>query len=113
MNKTEIKIDKNIKYLEEIKNIELPYGKYDRFELPNGILNKDIPNCGATTIALEDDYKTIICSPRNNLLQNKKDQYPDTLLVIGGVNIDEVKAYIAKTNVPKILVSYDSMYKLI
>lgn len=56
MNKTEIKIDKNIKYLGEIKNIELPYGKYDRFELPNGILNKDIPNCGATTIALEDDY---------------------------------------------------------
>ena len=43
MNKTEIKIDKNIKYLGEIKNIELPYGKYDRFELPNGILNKDIP----------------------------------------------------------------------
>ena len=33
MNKTEIKIDKNIKYLGEIKNIELPYGKYDRFEL--------------------------------------------------------------------------------
>ena len=82
------------------------------FNSANG-LNKDIPNCGATTIALEDDYKTIICSPRNNLLQNKKDQYPDTLLVIGGVNIDEVKAYIAKTNVPKILVSYDSMYKLI
>ena len=26
MNKTEIKIDKNIKYLGEIKNIELPYG---------------------------------------------------------------------------------------
>ena len=98
---------------ERISTVFSTYGKYDRFELPNGILNKDIPNCGATTIALEDDYKTIICSPRNNLLQNKKDQYPDTLLVIGGVNIDEVKAYIAKTNVPKILVSYDSMYKLI
>lgn len=113
MNKIEIRIDKNIKYLGEIKNIELPYGKFDRFELPNGILNKDIPNCGATTIALQDDYKTIICSPRNNLLQNKKDQYPDTLLVIGGVNVNEVKTYIAKTNIPKILVSYDSIYKLI
>lgn len=113
MNKIEIRIDKNIKYLGDIENIELPYGKFDRFELPNGILNKDIPNCGATTIALQDDYKTIICSPRNNLLQNKKDQYPDTLLVIGGVNVNEVKTYIAKTNIPKILVSYDSIYKLI
>ena len=113
MNKIEINIDKNIKYLGEIKNIELPYGKYDRFELPNGILNKDIPNCGATTIALEDNYKTIICSPRNNLLQNKNDQYPDTLLVIGGVNVNEVRTYIDKTNIPKILVSYDSIYKLV
>ena len=26
MNKIEIRIDKNIKYLGEIKNIELPYG---------------------------------------------------------------------------------------
>lgn len=113
MNKIEIKIDKNIKYLGEIKNIELPYGKFERFELPNGILNKDIPNCGATTIALEDNFKTIICCPRNNLLHNKKDQYPNTLLVIGGVNINEVKDYITKTNIPKILVSYDSIYKLI
>ena len=113
MNKIEIRIDKNIKYLGDIENIELPYGKFDRFELPNGILNKDIPNCGATTIALQDDYKTIICSPRNNLLQNKKDQYPDTLLVIGGVNVNEVKDYITRIYIPKILVSYDSIYKLI
>ena len=40
MNKIEIRIDKNIKYLGDIENIELPYGKFDRFELPNGILNR-------------------------------------------------------------------------
>ena len=85
MIRTDIEIPKNIKYLGEIRNIELPYGTFDRFELPNGILNKDVPNCGATTLALEDNHKTIICSPRNNLLQNKSEQYPNVLLVIGRV----------------------------
>ena len=45
MIRTDIEIPKNIKYLGEIRNIELPYGTFDRFELPNGILNKDVPNC--------------------------------------------------------------------
>ena len=112
MIRTDIEIPKNIKYLGEIRNIELPYGTFDRFELPNGILNKDVPNCGATTLALEDNHKTIICSPRNNLLQNKSEQYPNVLLVIGGVNINEVRTYIEQTEIPKILVSYDSIYKL-
>ena len=53
MIRTDIEIPKNIKYLGEIRNIELPYGTFDRFELPNGILNKDVPNCGATTLALK------------------------------------------------------------
>lgn len=112
MIRTDIEIPKNIKYLGEIRNIELPYGTFDRFELPNGILNKDVPNCGARTLALEDNHKTIICSPRNNLLQNKSEQYPNVLLVIGGVNINEVRTYIEQTEIPKILVSYDSIYKL-
>lgn len=103
MRKTEIKIPKGTRYLAEIKN----------FELPNGIFNKDVPNCGATTLALEDNHKTIICCPRNHLLQNKKEQYPDTLLVIGGVKVDEIRSYIDQTEIPKILVSYDSIYKLI
>lgn len=112
MRRTDIKIPENIKYLTEIEKIELPYGTFDKFELPNGILNKDVPNCGATTLALEDNHKTIICSPRNNLLQNKGEQYPDVLLVIGGVSINDVRSYIETMAIPKILVSYDSIYKL-
>lgn len=112
MRRIEIKIPKNIEYLNEIKKIELPYGTFDKFELPNGILNKDAPNCGATTLALEDNHKTIICSPRNNLLQNKGEQYPNVLVVIGGVKIDEIRSYINRTEIPKILVSYDSICKL-
>ena len=84
MKKEMIKIPANIKYLTEREKFIEEFGK--PFELPNGILNKEIPGCGATTVALTDEHKTIICSPRNELLKNKHEQYPDTLLVIGGVD---------------------------
>lgn len=111
MKKEVIKISANIKYLTERDKFIEEFGK--PFELPNGILNKEIPGCGATTVALTDEHKTIICSPRNELLKNKHEQYPDTLLVIGGVNIKEIEAYLQTAELPKILVSYDSVYKLL
>lgn len=97
------KVSSGIKFLGDIPG----------FELPNGVLNKGITGCGATTVALTDPYSTIICSPRNELLRNKSDQYPNSLLVIGGVNVDEIINYINKTPIPKILVSYDSFPKLL
>lgn len=81
--------------------------------MPNGILNKIIPNCGGTTLALEDNYKTIICSPRIELLKNKHAQYPNTLLVIGGVSENEILQYLQSHNLPKILITYDSINKLL
>lgn len=112
MNKTKIKIEKGINYLTDVEIEE--ENEIKKFELPKGILNKGIPGCGATTLAIEDDNKTIICSPRNELLINKHVQYPKTTkLVIGGVNETEIKQYIDSTEIPKILVSYDSLYKLI
>lgn len=111
MKKEMIKIPANIKYLTEREKFIEEFGK--PFELPNGILNKEIPGCGATTVALTDEHKTIICSPRNELLKNKHEQYPDTLLVIGGVDAKEIEAYLQTAELPKILVSYDSVYKLI
>ena len=75
MKKEMIKIPANIKYLTEREKFIEEFGK--PFELPNGILNKEIPGCGATTVALTDEHKTIICSPRNELLKNKHEQYPD------------------------------------
>ena len=94
MDKTTIEVPKGIEYLSQLED----------FELPNGILNKGVPNCGATTLALEDSHRTIICSPRNNLLINKHEQYPDTLLVIDRFSEDAIREYIAKTERPKILV---------
>ena len=111
MKKEVIKISANIKYLTERDKFIREFGK--PFELPNGILNKEIPGCGATTVALTDEHKTVICSPRNELLKNKHEQYPDTLLVIGGVDTKEIEAYLQTAELPKILVSYDSVYKLI
>ena len=111
MKKEMIKIPANIKYLTEREKFIEEFGK--PFELPNGILNKEIPGCGATTVALTDEHKTIICSPRDELLKNKHEQYPDTLLVIGGVDTKEIETYLQTAELPKILVSYDSVYKLI
>ncbi len=102
MNKTPIEVPKGIEYLSQLED----------FELPNGILNKGVPNCGATTLALEDNHRAIICSPRNNLLINKHEQYPDTLLVIDRFSEDAIREYIAKADCPKILVSYDSLPKV-
>lgn len=91
-----------MKYLSELKG----------FELPNGILDKGVTGCGATTLALEDEHATIICSPRNELLVNKASQYPGSLLVIGGVEKRVIEEYVRGTSTPKILVSYDSFYKI-
>ena len=64
-------------------------------------------------MALEDSHKTIICSPRVKLLENKKAQYPEALLVKGGVYRDTITKYLGEVDVPKILVTYDSLYKVI
>lgn len=109
MKKTIIKAPANARYLSQIKNQD----GITPFELPNGILNKIIPNCGGTTLALEDNHKTIICSPRIELLKNKHAQYPNTLLVIGGVSINEIEQYLLSHPLPKILITYDSINKLL
>lgn len=102
MIKNEIYVPKGISYVNEMKD----------FELPNGILNKQVPNCGATTLALEDKHKTIICSPRNNLIENKHEQYKNTLLVVGGCSKSKIREYVDNEEIPKILTSYDSFSKV-
>ena len=82
--KTVIDVPDYVNYLNE----------WDGFELPNGIFNKGTTACGATTLAMTDSYKTIICSPRNELLRNKHEQHPETLLVIAGCKEDEISSYI-------------------
>lgn len=85
---------------------------WNGFELPKGILNKGVTGCGATSVAIEDEHKTIICSPRINLIKNKVAQHEGLLGVFGDVKNDEIMAYLEKTETPKIMVTYDSMPRL-
>lgn len=107
MVKKIIKIPSGCKFLSEVKDKE---GR--QFRLPNGILNKELTGCGGTTLALEDESKTVICSPRTKLLENKFAQYPNSLLVVQGVTSKQVKDYIESVEVPKILTTYDSFRKV-
>lgn len=83
------------------------------FELPNGILNKGNTACGATSLAIENKHKTILLSPRVNLIINKHEQYPDsTFLVYENVSEDEIREYLETVEIPKILATYDAMPRL-
>ena len=98
----EIYVPENVEFLTD----------WNGFELPKGILNKGVTGCGATSVAIEDEHKTIICSPRINLIKNKVGQHEGLLGVFGDVKNDEIMAYLEKTETPKIMVTYDSMPRL-
>ena len=100
-----------------VKTIKVPtdvnyLNKWAGFELPRGIVNKGITGCGATTLAIEDEHKTIICSPRINLIKNKCQQHKGTLAVYGDVRNGEIEDYLRNSPLPKILATYDSVPRL-
>lgn len=107
MEKVTINVPSGTKYLSDFRN-----EAGQRFRLPNGILNKELTGCGGTTLALEDENKTVICSPRRKLIENKAAQYPNSLLVIEGVSEKQISDYIQTKPVPKILTTYDSFRKI-
>lgn len=102
-----ILVPEGTQYLSELVGKELPDG------LPHGIFNKSICDCGATTLALTDEHKSIICSPRVRLIDNKHKQHPETLVVKKGVGYDEITEYLRTSDIPKILVTYDSLPRVI
>lgn len=76
----EIELLGNVRYLSNVKSYKINNKEINReFELPNGIFNKVVPNCGGTTVALECGYKYVIASPRKELLYNKHRQNPTQL----------------------------------
>lgn len=109
MSNKKIFIPAGIKYLTELKN---EHGT--PFELPNGILNKGLTGCGGTTLALTDKYPTIITSPRKKLMENKKEQIGDDLLIVDANVFDhDIEEYLDNhKGVPKIMVTYDSFYRV-
>lgn len=125
MKKIKINIPEGTEYLSDI---------WDNFknQFPSGhfILNKNVPGCGATEAFLRDGKaKTILASPRKQLLYNKhsqhlldtylyrfenKDQYfsqqKDTAESILRYN-DGLKGFI-RNGGSKIMVTYDSLNKI-
>lgn len=87
-------------------------------EIPNGIVNKRITGAGVTSFALENDKPTIVVVPTVALIQNKIAQYPNDRRkesvagLYGDISVQSIADYIAKTEVPKIMVTYDSFWKL-
>lgn len=87
-------------------------------EIPNGIVNKASTGVGMSSIALEDKHPTIIAVPTIEVIRNKTAQYPNNRRsesIFGyyaGVKEKSLIEYLKYTTVPKILVTYDSFYKV-
>src|SRR5574344_297142 len=112
-NKKEIivmDIVKGNKYLSDLKDEN---NNKIFFELPNGILDKQLTGCGGTTLALNDVHPYIICSPRIKLIENKYQQTPNTFLFTGDTLESQLKEYIKNNSLPKILTTYDSLGKVL
>ena len=103
-------------------NTEYVNQKKDFKEIPNGYIDKTICGCGLTSIALENNLDTIIAVPTIALVDNKINQYPNERYkgsifgVKGGISDKDIEKYVYQQRVLKmpikIMVTYDSLYKL-
>ncbi len=107
-----IVIPSNVNYLSDDKLTD--------FKLPtNCIFNKGKVGCGGTSVAIESDEPYIIAVPYVDLIKNKIQQYPNDRYdgeVYGFYGKNNLKrdliAYLERTKIPKIVVTYDSLKKL-
>lgn len=100
-------------------NKEKNYLSDELNKLPsNCIFDKGKVGCGGTTIAIESNIPYVICVPFNALTENKVSQYPNeryqgkVLGVDGKTTKKEVLDYLSMVEIPKIMVTYDSLGKL-
>ncbi|MEY5068965.1 MAG: hypothetical protein RLZ47_827 [Bacteroidota bacterium] len=86
----------------------------------NCLFNKGRTGVGGTTLALEDDYPTVICFPYKSIIEDKVQQsksnpgmfkYELIPYYSGCAKEDIIKA-LKRSEVPKILVTYDSLEAL-
>ena len=84
------------------------------------LFHKGMTGVGGTTIALDDDYPTVICLPFKSVIDNKVQQSIDKpgsfkydlIPYHSGCKDEDAKKKIKSSIVPKILVTYDSLGKL-
>ena len=99
-----VTINKEVKYLSEVIT-DFP---------TNCIFDKGKVGAGATTIALTNNENYIIAVPFVSLIENKVAQHKSTVLGVYNLTTSaKIKSYLANTKTKKILVTYDSLPKLI
>lgn len=121
MKKYYINVEEGIHYIGQKP------GFYQQFEhVGNCIVDKVITGCGATTEALADNVPTILASPRSALLgcKEESDQFKGKVYLFRNEEdtyngtkpidlINRMKGYVSNsTDVPKILVTYDSFHNV-
>lgn len=86
--------------------------------IPYGYINKKVCGCGLSSLAIENNRPTIIAVPNQELTSNKASQYPNdrfngtVFAVKAGVSQDDIYEYYAEAKTPKIMVTYDSLWKV-
>lgn len=89
-------------------------------ELPlNCLYSKGKVGCGGTSLAIEGEKPYVICVPFNCLIENKLHQYPndrfkgDILGITSKTGKMDIKYYVRETKIPKIIVTYDSLQRVV
>lgn len=101
---TEIKIESGIKYLNESSQFN---------SLPtNCLFDKGKVGCGGTTLAIESNEPYVIAVPFVTLVENKYLQHPNIFPVYEGVLINDIKEYVANSENPIIITTYDGLKKV-
>ena len=95
-------------YLSDIPNFKFPV---------NCLFNKGKTGCGGTKFVLTNDENAIIAVPYKSLIKNKtkntQEQEKIILGVDGNVKKERIHNYLQKNPIKKIMVTYDSLPRLI
>lgn len=102
MNVEKITIPSGTKYLSDIME-ELPV---------NCLFDKGKVGCGGTTLALTNDKPYVIAVPFIPLIESKVAQNSNVFGVTGDTSSLEIKKYLKEAEIPKIMVTYDSLPKV-
>jgi len=87
-------------------------------KIPYGYIDKKVCGVGLTSVALEKGGNTVVAVPTLYLIHNKVQQYPNTRYnkevfgVTGDVTVDDINNYVERCSTFKIMVTYDSLWKV-
>lgn len=102
MNQQIINIPSGTNYLSDVMD-DLPHNAY---------INKGVTGCGGTTLALTNDKPYIVAAHSKTMVLNKTSQLQNVLGVTGDTKDQEIKDYLLRGVVKKIIVTYDSLPRL-